>query len=614
MLRSYYCVWLFLITGISASAQIYGANSNNYDVKFYRCIWDIDPARSSISGSITTYFKPLQNLNAIELDAAQALLIDSVIYSQVKISFTRPRKDVLLLKFPKTLATLDSVTVFYHGSPNSNSFITSTHGITKSPIAWTKSQPYGAKDWWPCKQTLTDKADSVDIFIVVPKGNKATSNGLLKKITPVGNKLAYHWKERYPIATYLICVAVTNYSEYTVLADLQNGLVPVQYYTFPEDSTFSRETSEQILRIFYFYDSLFGSYPFKKEKYGHAQTTDGGGMENQTMTFVSTFDIRLLAHELAHSWFGNKVTCASWSDIWLNEGFAKYCEYLSLGYATDPSRSRGWLKEISDYITSLPNGSVYATDTTTVANIFDYRLSYWKGAYLLHMLRWKLGDNNFFNGIRNYLNDPQLAYSFARTSMLQNHLEKVSGQSLIDFFDQWFYGEGYPSYHVFWNQVYNDQKNRVEVSFQQTTSDPSVSFFEMPLPILFKGFEKDTTIIFDPEKPLQTFYVNLDFFVNQIFFDSDLHVLSANNKVTYLNEDIVVYPNPANEFLYVKTKDFKSECRVELYDPLGRMIVDFSTMENFFSIPITTLSSGIYILKITLPNKVFKQKIIKENK
>ena len=613
MFKSYYCLLFFAIIRIPAVGQISEANSSNYDVKYYRCLWDIDPAKSSISGSITTYFKPLQNLNEIEFDAARALLIDSVFHHQLKISFTRPGNHVLRIKFKEIIAALDSVTVFYHGSPDPISFSQNTHGISRAPVVWTYSEPFGAKNWWPCKQSLNDKADSLDTFIIIPKGNKAASNGVLKEITAKENKLVYHWKERYPIATYLICFAVTNYIEYTVMADLQNGLMPVLYYTYPEDSTFSRETSKPLLKIFHFYDSLFGPYPFEKEKYGHVQTSGGGGMENQTMTFVSGFDIRLLAHELAHSWFGNKVTCGSWGDIWLNEGFAKYCEYLSLGYATDPSRSRGWLKEISGYITSLPNGSVYVSDANSIPNIFDYRLSYWKGAYLLHMLRWKLGDTNFYSGIRNYLNDPQLAYSFARTSMLQNHLEKVSGQSLTNFFDQWFYGEGNPSYHVFWNQDYNDQENRIEVSIQQTTSDPSVPFFEMPLPILFKGFEKDTTIIFDPEKPIQTFYVNLDFFVNQIFFDPDLHVLSANNNVTYLNEDIIVYPNPANEFLYVKTKDFKKEYRAELYDPLGRMIVDFSTIENFFIIPMTTLSSGIYILKITLPNKVFKQKIVKEN-
>lgn len=389
MYRSYYYLLFFLIIRIPVLGQISGAKSNNYDVKYYRCVWDIDPAQYGISGSITTYFKPLSSLDAIEFDAAQALLIDSVFHHQFKISFTRPNNDVLRIKFTESIATLDSVTVFYHGSPepSSYSFNQRTHGIKNTPIVFTISEPYVAKEWWPCKQTLTDKADSIDTYIIIPKGNKAASNGILKEITTNGNKLVFHWKERYPIATYLICAAVTNYSEFTVMADLQNGLVPVLYYTYPEDSALARTTSNQILNIFHFYDSLFGPYPFENEKYGHAQASDIGGIENQTMTFVGSFDLRLLAHELAHSWFGNKVTCGSWNDIWLNEGFAKYCEYLSLGYSEDPILSRGWLKEISDYIAELPDGSVYVMDTTTYAHIFDYRLSYWKGAYLLHMLR-----------------------------------------------------------------------------------------------------------------------------------------------------------------------------------------------------------------------------------
>ena len=183
---------------------------------------------------------------------------------------------------------------------------------------------------------------------------------------------------------------------------------------------------------------------------------------------------------------------------------------------------------------------------------------------------------------------------------------------MTNFFDQWFYGQGYPSYLIFWNQVDSNQNNQVEISIQQTTSDPSVPFFEMPLPILFKGLEKDTTVIFDAKQSLQTFYINLDFFVNQIFIDPDLHILSAKNKTAYLNEDMVFYPNPANEFVYVKTKDFKNECRAELYDPLGRKLEDFSTAENIFSVPVSTLSAGIYYLKITLGNKVFTQRIVKE--
>ena len=149
---------------------------------------------------------------------------------------------------------------------------------------------------------------------------------------------------------------------------------------------------------------------------------------------------------------------------------------------------------IINSITSQPGGSVFVDDTANVTRIFNGRLSYSKGAYLLHMLRCKLGDNLFFQGLRNYQSDPSLIYSFARTTLLQQHLESVSGKNLSNFFTQWFFGQGYPTYLAIWNQ---DKNNQMKITLNQTTSHPSVAFYEMPVPVRFKGQGGDTTLIFD---------------------------------------------------------------------------------------------------------------------
>jgi len=595
------------------------AVSDNYDVKYYRCCWNTNPSINLVSGNITTYFKPQSPIDSLQMDASITLSIDSVLYHNSKIIFHQLTGDILQIHFPATITVLDSVTVFYHGIPLSSgfgSYTQSTHGLNHAPVIWTLSEPYGARDWWPCKMTLTDKADSIDTYITIPPGNRAASNGLLKEIIHQGTNYTYHWKHRHPIVAYLIAQAVTNYTSYTDTAQLQHGTVPVLYYVYPEDSANSRTSDKQLLKVLHYYDSLFVPYSFADEKYGHAQFGWGGGMEHQTMSFVGGFGIDLLAHELAHQWFGDRVTCGTWRDIWLNEGFAVYCTAISLTTLFGEQYFINWRNTTSSQITSVPNGSVYVDDTTSVARVFDNRLTYSKGAYLLHMLRCMFGDSLFFKGLRNYLNDPVLAYSFAKTSMLQQHLENVSGKSLTKFFQQWFYGQGFPSYLVLYNQ---DANNQLKITLNQSTSDNLVSFFEMPVPIEFKGRGRDTTIIFNHTSSGQVFYGNLNFKVDSILFDPDLHILSARNKVineyAYLRslQSLVVYPNPATDVVNIEVNDFSNFPRnVELYNVLGEKLLSFTPVESKFSISLTNLANGTYYLKITSDDKVYTHKIVKD--
>lgn len=597
------------LTGCAASA--------NYNVNYYRCYWNIDPAVASVSGSVAMHFKALSALDSLQLDISIALTVDSVLYHNAKINFSQQTGDVLGIQFPAVVAggNYDSVQVFYHGYPTATgmgSFIQSVHG-NNVPVVWTLSEPYGARDWWPCKQTLEDKADSIDVFITAPAGNRAASNGLLMQVINQGAGNTFHWKHRYPIATYLVCAAVTNYAAYTDTAHLQNGALPVQYFPYPEDSLASRQTENDLFTVLHFYDSLFVPYPFMQEKYGHAQFGWGGGMEHQTMTFIGGYFIDLLAHELSHHWFGDHVTCGSWQDIWLNEGFATYCTGLSMGRLFGPSAFRTWQEQQVSNITSLPGGSVYVDDTTNVSRIFDGRLSYAKGAYLLHMLRWKLGDSAFFAALRNYQNDPQLSYSFAHTGLLQQHLEAASGKSLSTFFTQWFYGQGFPTYLTIWNQ---DENNRLKITLSQTTSHSSVQYYAMPVPVEVKGQGHDTVLVFDNTSQVQTFYANLAFKADTVLFDPDLHILSAQNKVVqeyeYLRSfmNIVVYPNPAITQLNIEVNDLSNyPSRVELYDVLGQKVLEALPNRNKFSLEVSDFAGGTYYLKIYSGNKIYNHKI-----
>ena len=470
---------------------------NNYNNIYQRLELQVNPAVDSIAGRVTTWFIPDSALSAIQFDLTDSLTVDSISWNGTWLNFSHSA-DVINAVFPATLADgyVDSVSVYYHGKPavsGFGSFEQGKHGPDSVPIIWTLSEPYGAKDWWPCKQNLQDKIDSLDVLVTCPSQYRAASNGLLVEEIPSGNNVTYHWRHRYPIATYLVCMAVTNYFVYNDQVVFKGDTLPVVNYLYPESLANDTVQCKLAIPCMQLYDSLFGFYPFGKEKYGQVMFGMNGGMEHQTMTFMGNFDFDLVAHELAHHWFGDKVTCASWQDIWLNEGFAVYLNTLCYEYLNPP-----WFKiSLSDNQGNafrVLNGSVWCDDTTTVSRIFSGPLSYSKGAAVLHMLRWELGDSLFFGALRNYLNDTQRAYAFASTADLESHFEAESGRDLSGFFNNWIYGKGYPSYQLVWTQ---DFSNRVQLTINQTQTDPSVSFYDMPLPILFKNAYSDTTIIFN---------------------------------------------------------------------------------------------------------------------
>lgn len=596
--------------------------ADNYNVIYHRCVWEVDPAVYAIKGNITTYFKPTINgFNQIEFDLDSALTVDSVKFHASNLSFTQLATDILQIDLVSAIPinSLDSITVFYQGTPPSNgfgSFIQSTHNST--PILWTLSEPYGAKDWWPCKQTLNDKIDSLDIFVTVPQVNRVGSNGILLSEDTVGTDKIFHWKTRYPIAAYLVAIAVTNYSYYSDFVPLQSGgSLEVLNYVYPEDLATAQAQTPDIINVIKFYDSLTIEYPFSKEKYGHAQFGWGGGMEHQTMTFLVNFGHALMAHECAHQWFGDHVTCGSWQDIWLNEGFATYFEGLT-EERYFPSTWMAWKTDKITSITSQPGGSVLCDDTTSVNRIFDGRLSYNKGGYLLHMLRWKLGDSLFFLSLKNYLNDPLISGAYANTPQLKAHLEATSGQNLTTFFNQWYYKQGYPSYHL----LYGQTGSAVSLTVNQTQSDPSVTFFEMPIPVKFIGQTQDTTIVFDHQSSGQVFSATVNFPIVSAQFDPKLWIISANNTVAGISEypsvddQVTVYPNPAKDILNILSLNNANTVEsFEITDVLGQLVFrsdKYKGIQKNISINTSSLKKGTYFIKVALRAGVNYKSFVKE--
>ena len=604
----------------SAQKIAYKANPNtvNYDVSYHRLLWEVDPAIAQIKGEVTTYFTALNDMEEVVFDLAGNMTVSQVIQRGEALTFLQNNNDELIISLPSSLkqSVLDSVTIIYAGNPVSSgfgSFEISTHGVGNTPVLWTLSEPYGAKGWWPCKQDLIDKIDSIDVFIKHPEAYKAASNGLLMSETSNAQSTLTHWRHKYPIPAYLIAIAVTNYAVYNDNApELDFDIVN---YVYPEDLNSTKNSTAVTPRIMELYSDLLEIYPFAKEKYGHAQFGWGGGMEHTTMTFMGGWSRGLIAHELAHQWFGNKVTCGSWEDIWLNEGFATYLDGLVYENFDGETVFSQWRKAVVNDVTSISSGSTFVTDTSSVSRIFNSRLSYRKGAMILHMLRYKLGDEAFFSGLKNYLADPQLSYSYARTSDLQRHLESASGQGLDEFFKDWYYGQGYPLYEVVWNQDASDKTVHFQVNQRQ--SHTSVSFFEMPLPVLVNGTSGETEKLrLEVSQDKQLFSVQVDFQVVSIQIDPETHLISRNNRtVLGLDQDsleniISIYPNPVADELYISGNGVLEIRKITIYNVLGKKILEQIDPQN--SIAMQQLEFGVHLVVIDTDQGSLHKTILKK--
>ncbi len=596
--------------------------TDNYDLKYHRLEWTIDPAVYYIAGTVTSYFEPTQaGFQTINFDFSGALTVSEATYHGEPVSFVQ-QANRLEIALPEIIPAgqLDSVSVTYAGVPQSTGFGSFNQGQhAGTPVIWTLSEPYGAKDWWPAKQDLSDKIDSIDIYVRTPAEYRAAGNGLLVEEIEDGADKIYHWRHRYPIPTYLIAIAVTNYAVYSDFVPVPGASdIEVLNYVYPEQLAGIQAQTQATVEVMELFNALFGLYPFAEEKYGHAQFSWGGGMEHQTMSFMGGWSHFLQAHELAHQWFGNKITCGSWEDIWLNEGFATYLEGLTYENGLGPTNWKDWLGGKISSATSYAGGSVWVDDTTSVSRIFSGRLSYNKGAMLLHMLRWKLGDEDFFQAIRNYLADPALAFGYARTADLQAHLEEQSGQDLEEFFADWFYGEGFPYYHFTWWQ----EEQTVLLRIEQMPSHPSVDFFEMPVPVTFSGMGNDTTLVFDHLFSGQVFAVELPFAVSSIEFNRDLWIVSRNptyeeSEITEVTEaargdGFRLFPNPARDQVNLRLDDpGRDDVTVRLFDAQGRLLQTRRTADEQLVLDLRNYPPGVYWVHLLRKGEVQQQKVVR---
>jgi aminopeptidase N len=591
------------------------AGEDNYDIKYLRFNLNVADTSVHISGDVSTTAQVVTPMSEYVFELDTLMTIDSARVDGVWCSVTTSAPFIRKLALPWTLSagSVFTAQIFYHGVPppgggffNGLTHAVSTHG---THMVYTISDPWVAQDWWPAKQSVDDKIDSVDMFVTVPSGVADGSNGVLVNVDTVTTPgfATYHWQTHYPITYYLISIAVARYAQEKYYHHFPGSTDSMLIQNFFIDTaTFYpsyKSGFDSIGMIIDYYDSLYGRYPFWQEKYGVCYTSLPGGMEHQTMTTIGVPYTWVIAHELTHQWFGDHVSYLTWGDVWLSEGFATFDEQLFYEHFWSPYY--GWAHRNGYLIEALGDacGEVYVTDTTTAGTIFYQPTVYAKGQGVVTMLRYLAPqDSLFFKGLRTY----QQTYGFsnASTADLKAIMETAyGGMNLDTFFNQWIYGKGYPVYSVRWNQTGSD----VVVRLVQTRSCASYNTtFSTPLELELHSGSLDTIVKVYNNLDTQWYTFNWSPPMDTLMLNPDVWTICKQNGAivhdpylgvtTVLAGKLKVSPNPsANNW---RVDGLEENTALVLTDMNGRIIWQGKSTSGTTTIPGEKLPPGDYLLKL----------------
>lgn len=624
----------------TSALSSYISHELKYDVKFVHLMLNLERTNKYVQGGVKT----VATVTATAMDTFMCLLhqnhtIDSIRFNGALMSYTR--KDSALKvapAIPISNGQSFTVSIYYKGTAPvggaaiGNGYSNGTSGAWGNQVTWSLSEAIAAYHWWPCKQILTDKIDSSWVFVTTDSINKVGSNGLLTNKVDIGPKRRYEWKNNHTINYYLISVAIAKYKEYNLYAKplyIGTDSILIQNYIYDGAINNAAWISSQKIQlnkmpqVMNFFCKMYGMYPFYKQKYGHCMAPFGGGMEHQTMTSLGFFDYYVDAHELAHQWWGDNVTCKSWGDIWINEGFAAYSEHLTAQYLDLPNFATN-LNDAHNSVMSQAGGSVFFTgsDTLNSTRIFSSRLTYDKGGSIIHTLRFVTNDDSlWFRTLRGFQN----LYKNGTASVIdfKNYYQAQTSINPTQFFDQWYYGQGYPTFDVSWNFV----GNTVVIKSNQTTSMPSsVPVFITPMEYkLTRTNAPDTVIRVMHTNNLEVYTIPMLGNVTGVTVDPNNWVI--NNTVgpvqdVNLSPNAIVEINLENNFS-LSPNPSKGIYEIKLTDPNGKdyivmdasgKIISKGNCETKLLIDISDKSNGVYILQIRDAQEklLISKKLIKE--
>jgi len=616
---------------------------HNFDVINYKIYVDIrscflTPYPKNYNGTVTISFRVDSSLNTIDLNAVNnSLTINSV--ELAGTSFTHSG-NILTVALNRTYSPGETADVrinFTHKNVTDNAFNVS------GGMVFTDCEPEGARKWFPCYDHPSDKA-TLDLTAKVPLAARLGSNGRLNDSLVTGDTIYYHWVSRDPISTYLIVMsAKINYGLHIVywhkLSNPQDS-IPIRFYFNSGESTTNME--QQIIPMMTLFSQRFGEHPY--EKNGFAALNNQfvwGGMENQTLTSIcpGCWYANLISHEFGHQWFGDLVTCGTWADIWLNEGFATYLEAIWLegtsGYSAYKSDIDG---DATGYLQGNPGWPIYnpqwAIVTPPTNELFNTAITYYKGACVLHMLRYTLGDSLFFNALKSYAMDSLGGFKF-NSSVTDDFAAKISsttGQDLTWFINQWVKEPNHPVYQNFYG-ISSAGAGNWNVNFQARQTQTNSVFHKMPieLKIAFTS-GPDTLIRVMNDVNYQSFNFTFGRQPSSLIFDPNNNIVlkQASTMLGVQGSESLTpdryklyqnYPNPFNPSTKIKfeipseVRNEMTNVRLIIYDALGKevqtlvnerlnpgsYVVDFDA-NNF--------SAGVYFYKLESGNYIQTRRMV----
>jgi len=599
----------------AAKTTLADPGEGDYDIKYLK--FNLDVRDTSIyifpSNVSTTAQVTASSMSDYVFELGPTLTIDSAKVNGALVSVTTSgsvRK--ITLPSPLTTGAVFTAQIFYHGMPPTGGgfFNGITHSISSggTDMVYTVSDPWVALNWWPCKQSVNDQADSVDMFIKTPANVLDGSTGRLVNIdmTSAPGFWIHHWKTNYPIDYYLISIAVAKYAEFRSALHFTGSpdTMLIQNF-FMDTATFNplyKANFDSVAYMIDYYSTLFGRFPFWQEKYGMCFTTLGGGMEHQGMTTIGVTGTTTIAHELMHQWFGDHVTYKTWGDMWLSEGFATYAEQLYLNHFWSPASAKGMRLNYLNSALSKTCGMTYVNDTSTSDSLFTTN-QYQKASIFINTLRYMAPEDSlFFKVLRIY----QSTYSFgnASTDDFKAIAESVYGFNLDTFFNQWVHGRGYPIYKATWNQV----GSTVYVKLMQSQSCPSyTNHFSTPVEIDLRAGTVDTFIKVYNDIDTQVFSFDWSSTVTNVYLNTNvwtlMKTLGTITKDASLGigsierNNIRIQPNPSEN--YWEIRDLPGDTGLALMDMTGKILWQGKSTTTATRIPGEKLPAGNYLLELS---------------
>ena len=565
-------------------------------------------------------------LNQITLNAIQtSLQITAVSVSGVSFSQSN---NILTINLDRTYNPNEIVFVridYNHLNVSDGAFYTGSGGV------FTDCEPEGARKWFPCWDKPSDKA-TFDLTVKVPANVKLGSNGRLNDSTLTGDSLYYHWISRDNVATYLmVMTAKVNYNL---------NIVYWHKYLNPADSIQMRfyynsgENPQNIMNIINnmttYYSSKYGQYPFEKGGFTTAPSSGfvWGGMENQTLiTFCpNCWQANLTSHEFAHQWFGDQITCGTWADVWLNEGFATYSEAVYYEYTGGYSSYKSDIVgDANEYMSQNPGWPIYnpswADTTPDVNTLFNTAITYDKGACVLHMLRYVIGDTTvFFNCFRNYTADTaNFKFKSSVTNDMVASFSTTYGQDLSWFFNEWVKQPNHPQYQNVWG--YTQVGSNWQLGFRAVQTLATTTFHQMPITLRISfttgsdstivvmnnvnnqfwswTFNRQpTNLVFDPNNDIVLKTASLVLGIDPVTKVPAVYSLSQN------------YPNPFNPTTKIKY-DVPERANVvmKIYNALGELVMipvneTKEAGQYYYELNASNLASGVYFYDFSAKGNV----------